>query len=233
MEWARDTAGAVIEDDYDGEFRYDRQPVGAMQALAPEHVIYAGTVSKSLAPGVRIGWLVLPGHLVADVAAAKAEADRQSGALDQLALAELIVSGAYDRHLRRSRLAYRRRRDRLVAALRQPAPEVRVTGIAAGLHALLELPPGQDEDELVAQAAHHGLAIEGLGHYDAIGEHHRPALVVGYATPPEHAFTGALARLCTVLNGPVCAKSLARLPSVSQAATSAAEPGGPPARGRS
>jgi GntR family transcriptional regulator/MocR family aminotransferase len=217
VEWVRDTGGAVIEDDYDGEFRYDRQPVGAMQALAPEHVIYAGTVSKSLAPGIRIGWLVPPSHLVDGVAAAKAEADRQSGALDQLALAELIVSGAYDRHVRRSRLAYRRRRDRLVAALRQQAPEVRVTGIAAGLHALLELPPGQGEDELVAQAARHGLAIEGLGHYDATGGHHRPALVVGYATLPGHAFTGALAPLCTVLNGPVGATPLARPPSVNQA----------------
>jgi GntR family transcriptional regulator/MocR family aminotransferase len=205
VEWARATAGIVIEDDYDGEFRYDRQPVGAMQALAPEHVIYAGTVSKSLAPGVRIGWLVLPAHLVADVAAAKDKADRQSGALDQLALAELIASGAYDRHVRRARLSYRRRRDRLVSALEQQAPEVRARGIAAGLHALLELPSGQDEDELVARAAHHGLAIEGLGHYGPTGGH-RPALVVGYATPPEHAFSGALARLCTVLSDPVRAE---------------------------
>lgn len=88
IEWAQASSGVVIEDDYDGEFRYDRQPVGAVQALAPEHVIYAGSVSKSLAPGLRVGWLVLPGHLVDDVVAAKALADRQSSTLDQLGLAE-------------------------------------------------------------------------------------------------------------------------------------------------
>ena len=202
IEWARASSGVVIEDDYDGEFRYDRQPVGAVQALAPEHVIYAGSVSKSLAPGLRVGWLVLPGHLVDDVVAAKALADRQSSTLDQLGLAELIVSGAYDGHVRRSRLAYRRRRDRLVAALARQAPHVRVAGIAAGLHVLLELPGGQHEDEVVARAAHHGLAIEGLGPYSTSARHDRAALVVGYGTPPEHAFTGAVARLCAVLNDP-------------------------------
>jgi GntR family transcriptional regulator/MocR family aminotransferase len=202
VEWARASAGVVIEDDYDGEFRYDRQPVGAVQALAPEHVVYAGSVSKSLAPGLRVGWLVLPGHLVDDVVAAKAMADRQTSTLDQLTLTDLIVSGAYDRHVRRSRLAYRRRRDRLVAALAQQAPQVRVAGIAAGLHVLLELPAGQHEEDVLARAAHHGLAIEGLRPYSASARHDRAALVVGYGTPPEHAFTGAVARLCAVLSAP-------------------------------
>ena len=199
IQWARDTGGVVIEDDYDGEFRYDRQPVGAVQGLAPDHVVYAGSASKSLAPGLRLGWLVLPGHLAGDVAAAKQLADRQTGTLDQLALAEFITSGAYDRHVRRSRLAYRRRRDRLAAALRRDAPHVRVTGIAAGLHALLELPPGQREADVVARAAGHGLALGALGPFSATGRPGREALVVGYGTPPEHAFTGAVARLCAVL----------------------------------
>ena len=200
IEWAARTGGFLIEDDYDGEFRYDRQPVGAMQALGPEQVIYAGTASKSLAPGLRLGWLVLPACLVEEVTAAKALTDRYSSSFDQLTLAEFLTSGAYDRQVRRSRLAYRRRRDHLVAAVRRHVPQARVTGVAAGLHALLELPPGLDEDEIIARAAaRHDLALDGLRHYSPEAGPQRPALVIGYATPPEHAFTGAVARLVAVL----------------------------------
>jgi GntR family transcriptional regulator/MocR family aminotransferase len=198
VEWARDRL--VIEDDYDGEFRYDRQPLGAMQALAPEHIVYAGTASKTLAPGLRLAWLVLPARLVDDVVGAKLRADRDSSALDQLVLAELIASGGYDRHVRRARLAYRRRRDRLVAALRRDAPRVRIAGVAAGLHALLELPPGEREQDAVARAAAHGVAVMGLDTLRIGGPRHGPALVVGYATPPEHAFTSALARLTAAVS---------------------------------
>jgi GntR family transcriptional regulator / MocR family aminotransferase len=199
VDWAQRTAGIVIEDDYDGEFRYDRQPVGAMQALAPEHVVYAGTASKTLAPGLRVGWVALPAGLVDDVAAAKERADRHTGALEQLTLAELLESGAYDRHIRRSRLAYRRRRDRLVTALRRQAPQVDVTGVAAGLHAVVRLPAGRDEGEVVARVAEHGVAVEGLADYRAGEPGHGPALVVGYGTPPDHAFTAAIARLTAAL----------------------------------
>ena len=197
--WAAGSGGLIIEDDYDGEFRYDRQPVGALQALAPEHVIYAGTVSKTLAPGLRLGWLVLPARLTEAVASAKARSDAHTSSFEQLTLAEFITSGAYDRHVRRVRLAYRRRRDRLVAALAAHAPGVRVTGIAAGLHAVAELGPGQREEQVIARAAARGVAIEGLGGY-ALREHTRgPALVIGYATPPEHGYTTALARLVAAI----------------------------------
>ena len=213
VEWAVRTGGLIIEDDYDGELRYDRPSVGALQALAPEHVVYAGTASKSLVPGLRLGWLVLPEHLVGDVVEAKESMGRLSSSLDQLTLAEFIASGAFDRQVRHARLTYRRRRDALVAALARQAPQVRVTGIAAGLHALVQLPAGQREDDLVARAARHGLGIEGLsaayGTNDAystatassthfpmlVGTQHGPALIIGYATPPGHAFSTALARL--------------------------------------
>ena len=200
VEWALASGGLIIEDDYDGEFRYDRHPLGSLQALAPQRVVYAGTASKTLAPGIRLGWLVLPTHLIDGVVVAKTLADRNSSAIDQLALAQFIISGAYDRHIRRSRLIYRRRRDRLVAALRRHAPRVRISGIAAGLHALVELPGGVREEEVVAHAAQRGLYLQGLGDYAHGAHNHPPALVVGYAKPPEHAFTGAVARLAAVLH---------------------------------
>jgi GntR family transcriptional regulator/MocR family aminotransferase len=199
--WAVDGGGLIIEDDYDGEFRYDRQPVGALQALAPEHVIYAGTASKTLAPGLRLGWLVLPARLVDAVAGAKARADAQTSSFEQLTLAEFITSGAYDRHIRRTRLAYRNRRDRLIAALARHAPGVRVTGIAAGLHAVVELAPGQLEDQVAARAEARGVVVERLGDY-ALSAHTRgPGLVIGYAAPPDHAYTTALARLIAAIQG--------------------------------
>ncbi|HEV2371330.1 MAG TPA: PLP-dependent aminotransferase family protein [Streptosporangiaceae bacterium] len=197
--WAEGSGGLVVEDDYDGEFRYDRQPVGALQALSPGHVVYAGTASKSLAPGVRLGWLVVPPSLLDEVVAAKEAAGELAGSLDQLALAQLITSGAYDRQVRSARLTYRRRRDLLIAALtRSPVP-VRVSGIAAGMHVLAELPATMDEAGLVARAAAHGLAVTGLGSYCDAATGHAPALVIGYGTPPDHAFTSALARLHAVL----------------------------------
>ena len=199
VEWARRTGGLVVEDDYDGEFRYDRQPVGALQGLDPDHVVHAGTASKSLAPGLRLGWLVLPPGLMEEVLAAKGGID-SCGSLDQLTLAEFLVSGAYDRHVRVARLRYRRRRDALVAELARRAPRVHATGIAAGLHVVLRLPPGTEQSALRA-AAWQGLAVHGLHRYqhpDATVER-RDALVVGYGTPPDHAWSGALEALCAVL----------------------------------
>ncbi|MFE3183841.1 PLP-dependent aminotransferase family protein [Streptomyces violascens] len=198
VDWARTTGGLILEDDYDGEFRYDRQPVGALQGLDPEHVVYLGTASKSLAPGLRLGWMVLPEHLVDEVVQAKG-GEWANGSLDQLTLAEFIRSGAYDRHVRGMRLHYRRRRDQLVTALAERAPEARVSGIAAGLHALVELPPGT-ERSIIRAATWQGLALEGLSRYrhpELAPE--RDALVVGYGTPSDSGWTGALDALCNVL----------------------------------
>ncbi|WP_077800370.1 PLP-dependent aminotransferase family protein [Streptomyces sp. JHA26] len=199
VDWARRTGGLVLEDDYDGEFRYDRQPVGALQGLDPDRVVYLGTASKSLAPGLRLAWAVLPPGLADDLTAARGGLDT-TGVLDQLTLAEFLTSGAYDRHVRSARLRYRRRRDALVAALADRAPEVRVTGIAAGLHAVLGLPPGT-ERQVVRAAAWQGLAVHGLSlfrHPEAVTAP-RDAVVVGYGTPPDHAWEGALDALCRAL----------------------------------
>jgi GntR family transcriptional regulator/MocR family aminotransferase len=202
VRWAAGTGGVIVEDDYDGEFRFDRQPVGAMQALAPQHVIYAGTASKSLAPGLRLGWLVVPDAMIDEVVTAKELSGGANGTLEQLTLAELVSSGGYDRQIRQSRLVYRRRRDRLIAALRRDAATVRPTGIAAGLHALAELPEDLNEADVVARAARHGVAVDGLRMYTAPGYERGPALVIGYGRPAEHAYTTAVGRLCAALAGP-------------------------------
>ncbi|GKQ38197.1 PLP-dependent aminotransferase family protein [Streptomyces sp. A012304] len=200
IDWARARGAVVLEDDYDGEFRYDRRPVGAVQGLDPERVIHIGSVSKSLTPALRLGWMVLPERYVDGVLAAKGEREAWVSVLDQLTLADFLTSGSYDRHVRRMRQRYRARRDRLVAALAEHAPHVEVTGIAAGLHAVLRLPPGTERSTVKA-AAWRGIALDGLSAFRHPGTD-TPAgdgLVVGYATPPEHAFGAALEALCGVL----------------------------------
>jgi len=196
--WARGADAYVVEDDYDGEFRYDRQAVGALHGLAPDRVIYAGTTSKTLAPALRLAWVVVPHALLEAFVEHKRLADKGAPALEQLALAELFACGAYDRHLRRMRPRYHRRRDALLAAL--PAG-VRALGIAAGLHVVLELAAGgPSEDELLARAHERSLGVYGLARFwHAPRADRPPALLVGYATPPEHAFAGALAALADVL----------------------------------
>ncbi|WP_433889785.1 PLP-dependent aminotransferase family protein [Streptomyces sp. CA-111067] len=190
--WARSGGGVLVEDDYDGEFRYDRQPVGALQGMAPDHVVYLGTASKTLGPALRLGWMVLPARLVDPVAEVKLYSDHHTGAIGQLALADLISSHGYDRHVRAARLRYRRRRDLLVERLVGPAGSradgtaaagvgwpaasgagcLAVEGIAAGLHALVTLPAGgPDEREVLRRAAALGLAVGELGsHWHAADE---------------------------------------------------------------
>ncbi|WP_411101272.1 PLP-dependent aminotransferase family protein [Streptomyces sp. cmx-4-9] len=197
VDWARRTGGLVLEDDYDGEFRYDRQPVGALQGLDPDRVVYLGTASKSLAPGLRMGWMVVPPGLLDEVTAAMGGLGGTPGVLDQLTLAEFLTSGAYDRHVRGMRLRYRRRRDAMVAAV---SGRVAVSGIAAGLHAVLDLPPGTERTALQS-AAWQDLALQGLSafrHPDA-DLPPRDALVVGYGTPPDSAWAPTLAALSAVL----------------------------------
>ncbi|MFG3252329.1 PLP-dependent aminotransferase family protein [Streptomyces sp. NPDC048172] len=203
VDWASRTGGLVLEDDYDGEFRYDRNPVGALQGLDPEHVVHLGTSSKALAPALRLAWMVLPDRLVDPVVSAKTPAEWTTGALDQLTLADFLDRGAYDRHVRLMRQRYRSRRDRLVAALAARAPRVRATGIAAGLHAVLELPSGVTESAAVAAVRRHDLGTDALTafrHRAAPPLPYPQALVVGYGTPPDHAYSAALSALCDALS---------------------------------
>lgn len=193
--WAAASGALVIEDDYDGEFRYDRRAIGSMQALDPERVVYAGTASKSLAPAVGLAWLVVPFGLLDELVEAKRLSDGQGNAIAQLALADLMRRGDYDRHVRRMRLNYRDRRARLLAALEGALPGVSLTGIAAGMHAILRLPPGAGEQAVVAEALRRGLLIDGMRGYCAPGISYPDALMLGYATPPAHAFTTAVSRL--------------------------------------
>jgi GntR family transcriptional regulator/MocR family aminotransferase len=201
VKWARHHRAFVIEDDYDGEFRYDRQPVGALQRLDPERVIYAGSTSKTLAPGLRLGWLSAPGAMIGALAAAKEHADRGTSILDQLTLAGFIRGGAFDRHIRRMRGTYRRRRDELVQLVAAHPGGARLAGIAAGLHGVLYLPgPDADAERLRSRAAGNSVAVETLASY----WRHPPdpcpqGLVIGFGTPAGHAYRPALRALMRLL----------------------------------
>ncbi len=201
VDWARTTGGLILEDDYDGEFRYDRKPVGALQGLDPERVVYFGTTSKSLAPALRLAWMVVPHDLLPDVAAAKGRVEKVS-VLDQLTLAEFITSGSFDRHIRARRQRYGQRRDQLVASLAASSPGVRVTGMAAGLQAVVELPPGT-EGRVLQQASKQGLMISGISEFRHEEMPHdaglHDALVVNFSAVSDSAWEGALRALCEVM----------------------------------
>jgi GntR family transcriptional regulator/MocR family aminotransferase len=192
VRWARNNDGFVLEDDYDGEFRYDRRAVGALQALAPEHVVYLGTASKSLAPAVGLAWAVVPGRLIP---AAVRPAELLGGgrdALGQLTLAAFLTSHRYDRNVRRLRDRYRSRRRDVIDEVTARLPGCRVSGLAAGLHCLLWLPEGVQEEDVCAEAAGRGLAVEGLSAFrEGVGDD-RAALVIGYGAPKPHLFRTAL-----------------------------------------
>jgi GntR family transcriptional regulator/MocR family aminotransferase len=192
LAWARATDAIVVEDDYDAEYRYDRHPVGALQGLAPDHVVHVHSVSKTLAPGLRLGWAALPARLAPPVADEKRFSDLGSPVLEQLTLAAFLERGELDRHLRRTRPHYRRRRDALVRAL----SGIEVEGIAAGLHVLARLPAGYAEDPVVAGAAAAGVAVDAVGPHVA-GPPRPPALLLGYTRLPE----AALARAGALLRG--------------------------------
>jgi GntR family transcriptional regulator / MocR family aminotransferase len=194
LDWARHRRALVVEDDYDGEFRYDREPVRALQGLDPDSVAYVGTASKALAPALRLAWLVVPAELADEAGQVKHLLDVCSPALEQRALARLIARGDYDRHVRRARGIYRRRRDRLLAALAEHLPDVSVEGIAAGMHVLLRLSPGIDDHAVAAQAEQVGVRVAPLSRF-ALAPSPAAGLVLGYGGIHEEALGAAVGAL--------------------------------------
>ena len=201
LDWAAAVDALVIEDDYDAEYRYDRAPVPALQASAPGQVAYAGSTSKTLAPGMRLGWLIPPRRLRADLVEAKHAADLGSPALPQLVLGRLIASGELERHIRLVRKRQRSRRDALLRALREHLPEARVQGIAAGLHLLITFPDLAGPDTDLADQIHRaGVLVHPLSwHRQRPGA---PGIVLGYAAHTPDQLREATRRIAVALTRP-------------------------------
>ncbi|MEW2481468.1 PLP-dependent aminotransferase family protein [Mycobacterium sp. NPDC049093] len=196
--WARRREALIIEDDYDAEFRYDRTPIGALQGLAPDRVAYAGCISKTLTPSLRMGWIAVPPWLVHDVTNEKLYDDMGNSTLEQLALTRFVETGGLTRHLRRVRPIYRRRRDTTLAAIAASLPHAEPRGIAAGLHVYLRLPVGIDEDALVHAARDRGLILTGARAHWADPGSAPPALVIGYGLIGEAAIRDGITLLGSI-----------------------------------
>ena len=204
LSWATRRSALVIEDDYDSEFRYDRAPVGTLQGLDPAHVLYAGTTSKTLAPALRLGWMVVPPRLADSFASAKRYADAGSPTIDQLALARLLTTGNYERAIHKAKTAYRRRRDTLLAAIAESLPDCQVEGIAAGLHVLLRLAVGADEEAAVTAAKQHSIALRPLSDFRLVPRQEpESALLLGYGRVPEPVIEPAVRELARAIHARV------------------------------
>jgi GntR family transcriptional regulator / MocR family aminotransferase len=198
LSWAKTHGALVIEDDYDAEYRYDHPPVGCLQGLAPDRVVYVGSASKILAPGLRLGWIVAPERFIGTLTMHKALADAGSAVLPQLTLADLIESGELSRHLHRMRGHYRRRRAALVAAVAELLPAATVQGIAAGLHALVLLPADVDESALVTRAAAQGIRLEGLSAHRMNQIDSIPGILLGYGALHEAGIRAGMRGIATI-----------------------------------
>jgi GntR family transcriptional regulator/MocR family aminotransferase len=198
LDWSQTSGGLIVEDDYDAEFRYDREPVRALQGLAPEQVVQLGTVSKTLVPALRLGWIVAPPELVDDAEQTKALLDSFSPTLDQLTLAEFLRRGHYDRHVRRARAVYRRRRDRLLNALETQLPDLPIEGVAAGVHLLLRLPPDVSDVAIAEAAQGEGIAVTPLSEF-RLTPARTGGLVIGYGRLHESAIEDATTALARVV----------------------------------
>ncbi|MEU0657795.1 MULTISPECIES: PLP-dependent aminotransferase family protein [Streptomyces] len=196
LRWARETDGWVIEDDYDGEFWFDHQArPAALQEGDPERVVYAGTTSKVLVPGLRLGWLAIPPRMFPLMERVRSRQDQGSDTLTQLAFADLMRGGLLDRHLRRVRSRYRSRSEALAAAVREHLPDARLNGSAAGLHSYALLPPGTDEAALVQGALRRSVLVRGGQQFRFGGPPGRPGLLLGYGSLPLTGISEAVAAI--------------------------------------
>jgi GntR family transcriptional regulator/MocR family aminotransferase len=199
LEWLRRNDTYAIEDDYDAEFRYDRAPLGALQGMDPERIVYAGTASKTLAPAMRLGWLALPPRLLQAVQREQQAVDFGVSRIEQHAFADFLSRGELDRHLRRMRARYRERRDRLVEALSEELPEVQVHGIKAGLHVAIQLRPDDRGQAIRDEAARRGVAVKALSDYFHDREEDSPLLLLGYARCPDGAIRTGVRELAAAV----------------------------------
>jgi GntR family transcriptional regulator/MocR family aminotransferase len=194
-DWARQRDALIIENDYAAEFRYDGPPIGAVQGLVPEHTVYLGTTSKTLAPAVRLGWIAAPSHVTSALADTPLAGSGGFTGLTGHVFARLLLSGRYERHLQRCRRGYRRRRDALVEALSAQLPQLRVLGAAGGLHLTLQLPPGCDAGLIAATVRAAGIDIRPLSAYAHTPIRQDPGLVMGYGRLPLSGVPGVVAAL--------------------------------------
>lgn len=195
LAWLRASDAIAIEDDYDAEYRYDRAAIGALQGLDPDRVVYVGSASKTLAPALRIGWLVVPPSLLPAVSREKFLADRGTAHIEQHAFADFLTRGELDRHLRRMRTRYRGRRDALVDALTQALPEAAVRGVAAGLHVIVQLPDGVNEQTIREEAHDRRVELETMADYRPDTRESPPVLLLGYAQMPESTIRAGVQEL--------------------------------------
>jgi GntR family transcriptional regulator/MocR family aminotransferase len=201
LRWAEDCNGLILEDDYNAATRYDQAPMGALQGLAPEHVAYIGSTSETLAPGLRLGWIVLPAPLVEDVGSEVGHTMLHLAALEQLALADFVRRAEFDRHLRRMRSIYRRRRDLLVRCLQHDLPEHPVSGTSAGLHVVLELPSASEEAEARERVDQDGIAVQTMSEHALPGYQGLRGLLIGYGAIHEQALERAAHELALAVEG--------------------------------
>jgi GntR family transcriptional regulator/MocR family aminotransferase len=199
LEWLRRRGTFALEDDYDAEYRYDRAPVGALQALDPERIVYAGTASKTLAPALRLGWLVVPPRLTAAVQQHQRQMDFGVSRIEQHAFADFLSRGELDRHLRRMRVRYRARRDALVEALTEALPEVRVHGIRAGLHLAVQLRDGDRARTIRTEALRRGVALTAMSDYYLERAPDSAMLLLGYGRISEAGIRAGVRELAAAV----------------------------------
>lgn len=199
LAWAKRTGALVVEDDYDGEFRYDHRSIGALQGLAPDLVAYIGSASKTLAPALRLGWLVAPPALREQLALGKFLTDHGAATLDQLALVDMLTRGAYDRHIRQSRARYRAHRTALEAAVALHDVPLRLAGIPAGVQTLAVLLDESDPDAVVRRAADAAIGFDPIGRYQVIRDVSERSLVLGYGNITPNGINQAMHMLARIM----------------------------------